>query len=81
MNEIIVAVISGLCVAIPSIITTLKSSKANNELIEYKINDLKEDMKILNDKVQMHNNFGIRLAKFEENMNNLKDEVNELRRK
>ena len=42
MNEIIVAVISGLCVAIPSIYTTLKSSKANNELLEYKIGDLKE---------------------------------------
>lgn len=81
MNEIIVAVISGLCVAIPSIYTTLKSSKANNELVEYKINDLKDDVKILSDKVQAHNNFGIRLTKVEENMNIIKEEINELKRK
>lgn len=81
MNEIIVAVISGLCVAIPSIYTTLKSSKANNELVEYKINDLKDDVKILSDKVQAHNNFGIRLTKVEENMNIIKEEINDLKRK
>lgn len=81
MNEIIVAVVSGLCVAIPSILTTLKSSKANSELIEYKISDLKEDMKVLNEKVQLHNNFGIKLAKLEENINNLKQEFNEMKRK
>ena len=81
MNEIIIAVISGLCVAIPSILTTLKSSKDNNELLEYRINDLKEDMKVLNEKVQVHNNFGIKLAKLEENINNLKAEFNEMKRK
>lgn len=81
MNEIIIAVISGLCVAIPSIFTTLKSSKANNELLEYKIGDLKEDMKVLSNKVQAHNNFGIRLTKVEESLSNIKDEINSMRRK
>lgn len=81
MNEILVAVISGLCVAIPSILTTLKSSKDNNELVEYKINDLKEDVKLLSDKVQQHNNFGIRLTKVEEHINVMKDEIVELKRK
>lgn len=81
MNEIIVAVISGLCVAIPSIYTTLKSSKANNELIEYKIGDLKEDVKVLSDRVQSHNNYGIRITKIEENMNIIKEEINDLKRK
>lgn len=81
MNEIIIAVISGLCVAIPSIFTTLKSSKANNELVEYKINDLKDDVKILSDKVQAHNNFGIRLTRVEENINIIKEEITDLKRK
>lgn len=81
MNEIIVAVISGLCVAIPSIYTTLKSSKANNELFEYKIGELKEDVKVLSDRVQAHNNYGIRLTRVEESLNNLKDELNEMKRK
>lgn len=81
MESVLTAVISGLCVAIPSIFTTLKSSKANNELMEYKINDLKEDVKVLSDKVQAHNNFGIRLTKVEENMNIIKEEINDLKRK
>ena len=81
MESVLTAVITGLCVAIPSIFTTLKSSKANNELMEYKINDLKEDVKVLSDKVQAHNNFGIRLTKVEENMNIIKEEINDLKRK
>ena len=81
MESVLTAVISGLCVAIPSIFTTLKSSKANNELMEYKINDLKEDVKVLSDKVQAHNSFGIRLTKVEENMNSIKEEINDLKRK
>lgn len=81
MNEIIVAVVSGLCVAIPSIFTTLKSSKANYDLVEYKLNDLKEDVKVLSDRVQAHNNYGIRLTKVEESLNNIKEEINDLRRK
>ena len=81
MESVLTAVITGLCVAIPSIFTTLKSSKANNELMEYKINDLKEDVIVLSDKVQAHNNFGIRLTKVEENMNIIKEEINDLKRK
>ena len=73
--------ISGLSVAIPSIIATVLTSKANNELFEYKINDLKEDVKVLNEKVQVHNNFGIKLAKLEENINNMQQEINEIKRK
>ena len=73
--------ISGLSVAIPSIVATILTSKANNELFEYKINDLKEDVKVLNEKVQVHNNFGIKLAKLEENMNNMQQEISEIKRK
>lgn len=39
-NGIIIAIISGLCVAIPSIITTLSTNKKNQALIDYKINEL-----------------------------------------
>lgn len=41
-NGIIVAIISGLCVAIPSILTTLSTNKKNQALIDYKINQLTE---------------------------------------
>lgn len=39
-NGIIIAIISGLCVAIPSIITTISTNKKNQALIDYKINQL-----------------------------------------
>ena len=35
MNDIIIAIISGLCVAIPSIIATVTANKKNNDLIAY----------------------------------------------
>lgn len=38
--QIIIALISGLCVAIPSIIATLLTNKKNQELIDYKIKEL-----------------------------------------
>lgn len=39
-QSIVTALISGLCVAIPSIIATLLTNKKNQELIDYKINEL-----------------------------------------
>ena len=49
MTEIIIAVISGLCVAVPSIIATISSNKKSNDLVIYRINEL-------DDKVREHNN-------------------------
>lgn len=43
MNEIIIAIISGLCVAIPNIIATLTSNKKNN--IENVKNEIKGSIK------------------------------------
>lgn len=42
MNNIIIAIIGGLCTAIPSIITTISANKRNHDLIDYKINQLTE---------------------------------------
>lgn len=47
-EPIIIALISGLCVAVPSIITTLSANKKSNALVEYKINELTK-------KVERHN--------------------------
>ena len=41
-TEIIIALISGLCVAIPSIITTMSTNKKQQDLINYKISQLTE---------------------------------------
>lgn len=68
MTEIIIAIISGLCVAIPSIIATLSSSKKNNDLVIYRINQL-------DNKVHEHNNLIDRMYKVESRVTLLEDEV------
>lgn len=57
-STIIVAIISGLCVAIPNIIATITSNKRNNDLITYRIKELEEH-------VNKHNNLIDRMYKIE----------------
>ena len=57
-GEILVALISGLCVAIPSIIATISANKKNNDLVLFRINELDE-------KVKQHNNLIERMYKIE----------------
>lgn len=59
MNEILVAIISGLCVAIPSIIATISANKKNNDLVIYRINELDK-------KVHEHNNLIDRMYRAEQ---------------
>lgn len=66
-TEIIVAIISGFCVAVPSIIATVTSNKKSNDLILYRINKLDE-------KVHEHNNLIDRMYKVENRVTLLEDE-------
>lgn len=72
MNEIWVAMISGLCVAIPSLAATIVSNKRNNDTILYQIKDLKE-------KVHEHNNLIDRMYKVENRVTLLEDNVKDLK--
>lgn len=56
--EIVIAVISGLSVAIPSVIATILSNNKSQAVIEYKINELDK-------KVHEHNNLIDRMYKVE----------------
>ena len=67
MKEIIIAIISGLCVAIPSIIATLSSNKKNNDLVIYRINELDK-------KVHEHNSLIDRMYRVEKDVAILKDD-------
>lgn len=58
MEAIIVSVVSGVCVAVPSIIATILTNKRNNDLVIYRINELDE-------KVHTHNNLIDRMYKIE----------------
>ena len=81
MEQIIVAIISGLCVAIPSVIATISASKRakednkkNNDLVIYQINELK-------DKVKEHNNLVSRMYSVENRVSLLEDNVAEIKHK
>ena len=58
MTGVLTAVISGLCVAIPSIIATITANKRNNDLVLYRINELDQ-------KVHEHNQLIDRMYKLE----------------
>lgn len=53
-EAVTVALISGLCVAVPSVITTMFSNNKDNTLMNYRIDELK--------KVEKHNNVVERMA-------------------
>ena len=64
-EAVIVALISGLCVAVPSVITTMFSNNKANTLMNYRIDELTK-------KVEKHNNekqkqFGKELMKSKKN--------------
>lgn len=58
MINIIVAIISGLCVAIPSIIATVSTNQKSNDLVIFRINELDK-------KVHEHNNLITRMYEAE----------------
>lgn len=68
MQEITIAIISGLCVAIPSIIATLSSNKRSNDLVLYRINELDK-------KVHEHNSLIDRMYRVEKDVAILKDDL------
>lgn len=68
MTDIIIAIISGLCVAIPSIIATISSNKKSNDLVIYRIQELDK-------KVHEHNNLIDRMYKVESRVTLLEDDL------
>lgn len=70
-DVIITALISGLCVAVPSIVATVMSNSKHQELIEYKIGQLEQ-------KVDKHNNVIERTYTLEHAVEALEDQVHDL---
>lgn len=50
-DTIVVALISGLCVAVPSLITTYSTTKRNSSLVSYQLGQLSKQMTALEKKV------------------------------
>lgn len=74
MEQIIVAVISGLCVAIPSVVATISTNKKNNDLVIYRINELDE-------KVQKYNNLKDRMFGVEKDIALIKNDIKDIKGK
>ena len=68
MEQVITAIISGLCVAIPSIIATISSNKKNYDLVIFRINELDK-------RVSDHNSLIDRMYKVENRVTLLEDEI------
>lgn len=74
MELIITALISGLSVAIPSVIATVVSNKNNKDLTTYKIEELTKAVK-------EHNNFAKRMPVVEEQIKVINHRIDDLEKK
>lgn len=68
METIIAALVSGLCVGVPTIISTIVINNKNSVLIKYRLEQLEL-------RVQEHNNFGIRVQKIEDEIRFIKEKL------
>lgn len=69
MTEVILtALISGLCVAIPSVIATMSSNSKHSALVDYRIEQLDK-------KVEKHNNIVERTYILEQEHKNIKERL------
>lgn len=68
METIITALISGLCVGIPTIVSTIVINNKNSALIKYRLEQLEL-------RVKEHNNFGVRVQKIEDDIKYIKEKI------
>jgi len=54
IGAIIVAVISGLCVAIPTIVTTITSNKAHDQVVDEKMKNMTEQIRDVDTKIDKY---------------------------
>ena len=66
--ELTIAIVSGLCVAIPSVIATITANKKSSAITDFKIEELTK-------KVNMHNNLIDRMYHVETRVTVLEDEM------
>lgn len=78
--NIITAIISGLSVAIPTIISVIVTSNSRDAVIEERMKFLSEKIDALSDKVQQHNNFAVRIAEIERDLKTLFRLLDEVKR-
>jgi hydrogenase maturation factor len=66
--ELTIAIVSGLCVAVPSVIATITANKKSSAITDFKIEELTK-------KVNIHNNLIDRMYKVETRVAVIEDEI------
>lgn len=80
LTGVLTALISGLCVAIPSVYASSKNSKVQQEFTEYKFNELKGDVAELSTRVEKHNNLIERMALVEASTKSAHKRIDDIQR-
>ena len=66
--ELTIAIVSGLCVAVPSVIATITTNRKSSAIIDFKIEELTK-------KVNLHNNLIDRMYHVETRVAVIEDEL------
>lgn len=78
---IITALVSGLCVAIPTIVATVTSNKAHDKIIDERMRFMSEQIKELSIKVEKHNEFNDRLIIVEQSVKSAHKRLDDIQKK
>ena len=76
---VITALISGLCVAIPTIISVVVTSNTRDALNEERIKNLSKQINELSERVQVHNSFAERISLIERDIKTIYKRIDEMK--
>lgn len=79
-NSLLQAIISGLFVAIPTIISTVATINRNNALQDERLKTLSDNVVKLTDRVEEHNKFGIEIPQLQLRVQHLEEDVANLKK-
>lgn len=74
-SEVTIAIISGLCVAIPTLVATLVTNAKNNALQDERIANVNNYINNLTEKVEKHNNFGLKIVAIETKLDSIESRL------
>ena len=77
---VITALISGLCVAIPTIISVIVTSNTRDALNEERIKNLSKQINQLSERVQIHNSFAERIALIERDIKAINERIDDIKK-
>ena len=78
MNEIIVALVGGLCVGIPSVIATIVTNRKTTSLLLYRVEQLEKKQDKHNSVLERHYKLAEEVGKLETELTDLKEFVNKV---